>query len=175
MTSRRAVPDHRRRAAYRRAHHRTAVSTRDGTRSYGGSVRHDLHQGTDQQQRHDHLPAVRRKPGLTVLPIRGSLGSTPVGGASSKINVSCSVRYRNLVVTALVLLSILVACAPPPQPVPPAPIPATPRRSLCAACSTMRGVGSGTGCTSAAGQPRQATTAGRITICTSSAPQIRGG
>ena len=38
------------------------------------------------------FPLYAESPGLTVLPIRGSLSSTPVGGASSKVNVSCSVR-----------------------------------------------------------------------------------
>ena len=38
------------------------------------------------------FPLYAESPGPTVLPIRSSLSSTPVGGASSKVNVSCSVR-----------------------------------------------------------------------------------
>ena len=38
------------------------------------------------------FPLYAESPGLTVLPIRGSLSSTPVGGASEKVNVSCAVR-----------------------------------------------------------------------------------
>ncbi|MCB0246848.1 MAG: hypothetical protein KDI12_25790, partial [Anaerolineae bacterium] len=44
------------------------------------------------------------------------------------------------------LLSILVACAPPPQPLPPAPIPATPTPEPVRGVFDVRGVGSGTGC-----------------------------
>ena len=79
----RAVPDHRRRAAYRRTQHRTAVSTRMEPVTAGqfGTI---YTKALTNSSATIIFPLYAESPGLTVLPIRGSLSSTPVGGAHRK-------------------------------------------------------------------------------------------
>ena len=132
--------------------------------------------GTDQQQRHDHIPAVRRKPRTYRASYPWFAEFDAGRRRASKVNVSCSVRTVNLVVTrAGAAVNPGRVCNRLRNQSRQHRYRPRPRRILCAACSTCAAWVVGLAAPCRLTTTHQATTAGRITICTSSAPQIRGG